>query len=160
MLWRCALVTLGCDPLLFARPLHTLAEKAPSLQIEYDASLTGLGIILSELSDTGEAQLICAVKLPIPFDLGADSGYQNSAEFMAIVVGLSCLASLGYSGRGVKLIGDNTSSLMGLDRTSPGGPQPPCCHLFYGLGRNTRLDHCLHRTRCRSSKHSVRLTLS
>ena len=111
MLWRCALVTLGCDPLRFARPLHTLAEKAPSLQIEYDASLTGLGMILSELSDTGETRLICAVKLPIPFDLGANSGYQNSVEFMAIVVGLACLAALGYSGRGVKLIGDNTSSL-------------------------------------------------
>jgi len=40
MLWRCALVTLGCDPLRFACPLHTLAEKPPSLQIEYDASLT------------------------------------------------------------------------------------------------------------------------
>jgi hypothetical protein len=111
MLWRCALVTLGCDPLRFACPLHTLAEKPPSLQIEYDASLTGIGIILSELSATGETQLIGAVKLPIPVDLGGDSGYQNSAEFMAIEVGLACLISLGYSGRGVKLIGDNTLSL-------------------------------------------------
>jgi hypothetical protein len=126
MLWRCALVTLGCDPLRFARPLHTLAEKPPSLQIEYDASLTGIGIILSELSATGEPQLMCAVKLPIPIDLGGDSGYQNSAEFMAVVVGLACLASLGYSGRGVKLIGDNTSSLAwaSTERFRAGNSRP------------------------------------
>ena len=126
MLWRCALVTLGCDPLRFARPLHTLAEKPPSLQIEYDASLTGIGIILSELSATGETQLIGAVKLPIPVDLGGDSGYQNSAEFMAVVVGLACLASLGYSGRGVKLIGDNTSSLAwaSTERFRAGNSRP------------------------------------
>ena len=70
MMWRCALVTLGCDQSRFARPLHTLALREPSLLIEYDASLTGLGIVLSELSPTGETTLLRAIKLELPFRPG------------------------------------------------------------------------------------------
>ena len=134
MMWRCALVTLGCAPLRFARPLHTLAEREPSILLEYDASLTGIGILLSELSPTGETKLIRAIKLPIPFPLGDDSSFQNTVEFMAVVVGLACLCALGYSGVGVKLAGDNTSSLAwAATERFRAGRSRPAAILFMAL---------------------------
>ena len=162
MLWRCALVTLGCDPLRFARPLHTLAEKAPSLQIEYDASLKGLGILLSELSDTGDTRLLYAVKLPLPFDLDGDSSYQK--QFRGIHCDCSRFGLFGgprlqrprcQTNRRQHLVTD-----MGFDGTISGGQQPPRRNLLYGFDRDARFDHFNHRTRCRRSEHSVRLTFS
>ena len=51
------------------------------------------------------------MKLALPFDLGEDSSFQNTVEFIADVVGIAGFCALGYTGRGIKLIGDNTSSL-------------------------------------------------
>ena len=56
-------------------------------------------------------ELIAAVKIPLPFNLNEDSSYQNTTEFMAVVMGLGCLASLGFHGAGVRVKGDNRSSL-------------------------------------------------
>jgi hypothetical protein len=41
----------------------------------------------------------------------SNSGKQNTCEFIAVIAGLACLASLGINGVGVKIIGDNQSSL-------------------------------------------------
>ena len=45
------------------------------------------------------------------FGLEGESGNQNTCEFIAVVAGLATLAAHGARGAGVKLIGDNTSSL-------------------------------------------------
>jgi hypothetical protein len=52
-----------------------------------------------------------AVKIPLPFMLGNDPSYQNTAEFIAVVMGLGCLAALGINNAAVHILGDNVSSL-------------------------------------------------
>jgi hypothetical protein len=47
----------------------------------------------------------------LPFDLGIDSGFQNAAEFIAVVMGIGCLAAMGITDTRVRIIGDNISSL-------------------------------------------------
>ena len=134
-MWRGAMITLGLDPSQAARPIHTVAPRAPGLVLEYDASLTGIGILLREFNPQGEPVLIRAIKLPIPFDLATGgSGNQNTAEFTAIVTGLACLVSLGYSNQGILLKGDNTSSLAwsAAERFQQ-GPSRPAAMLFMAL---------------------------
>ena len=109
-LWRAALVSLELNKEAFSRPITSLGHRAAEFQIEYDASLTGLGMVISDLR--GELPVVMkAVKITLPFDLEDDPGYQNTVEFMAVVVGLGCLAVLGISNAGIHIIGDNVSSL-------------------------------------------------
>jgi hypothetical protein len=117
-MWLSSLAMLEFGGSSFRRPIHTLARRGPDYLIEYDASLHGLGLVLSKIDVDGALQgvervpeLIAAVKIPLPFNLNEDSSYQNTTEFMAVVMGLGCLASLGFHGAGVRVKGDNRSSL-------------------------------------------------
>ena len=55
-------------------------------------------------------------------------------EFTAVVVGIAGLCALGYSGRGIKLIGDNTSSLAwAATERFRAGRSRPAAILFMAL---------------------------
>ena len=111
-IWRASLLSLQLAPGEFSRPLHTLGHRAATYLIEYDACLTGLGLIVSSISDTQACKIICGAKFSVAdFCLEHQSRHQNVCEFIAVVAGLAVLAALGISGAGVRIIGDNTSSL-------------------------------------------------
>ena len=55
--------------------------------------------------------MVAVVGYGFVFDLGTDSGFQNSVEFIAIVAAVMLLTSLGFRGWSVLIQGDNTSSL-------------------------------------------------
>ena len=110
--WRGTLLSLQLDPAVFSRPIHTLGTRHAEYLIEYDACLSGVGLILSALDSMDRRSLICAAKLSLlDFHFGEDSSYQNVSEFIAVVSGLAMLAGLGIHGAGIRIIGDNTSSL-------------------------------------------------
>jgi len=132
-LWIMFLVLMELEPFKFTRPILSFRADRPSLHINLDASLTGLGMIISRVhrspqksSDTGALdpdqasiqtsdvlQVIAVVGYRLPFasDLELDSSYQNSNEFIAIVVALLLLMSLGYRGVHVAIQGDSTTAL-------------------------------------------------
>ena len=111
--WRGALLALKLHPTEFERPIHTLGTRIPSYLIEYDASLEGIGLVLSTIDPAGTRTLLYAAQLSLSsFDAAGDPGKQNTCEFAAVVAGLACLAALGVRGAGVKIIGDNQSSLQ------------------------------------------------
>ena len=131
-LWRACLIALECDHDGLARPIRSLAPRVADYTIEYDASLSGLGIILSSTPADGSAsRLLKVIKVDLPFDLGDDSGYQNTVEFMAVVVGMAGLAAIGVQHAGVCIIGDNTTSLAWgkseLYRSYLGRRSAMCC---------------------------------
>ena len=112
-IWRGALLALRLNPSEFERPIHTLGTRAPSYLIEYDASLEGIGLVLSALDGQGDRLLIRAAQMSlVSFGASGDPGKQNTCEFAAVVAGMACLASLGIRGAGIKIIGDNQSSLQ------------------------------------------------
>ena len=111
--WRATLLALHLDPDNFERPMHTLGQRTPTYLIEYDASLSGIGLILSALDEHKTRRLICAAQISIAdFGFAGDPGKQNTCEFIAVIAGMACLGALGISGVGVKIIGDNESSLQ------------------------------------------------
>jgi hypothetical protein len=52
--------------------------------------------------------------MPLPFPETNDSSFQNTVEFLAIVLGVLLAVYLGFRHRGVELLGDSRSSLQWL----------------------------------------------
>ena len=60
---------------------------------------------------TGQWELWAVTAIRLPFQLGQDSSFQNTAEFMVVVMDIVTLARRGVVGAPIALLGDNTSSL-------------------------------------------------
>mgnify|MGYP000025132167 CR=1 FL=1 len=110
-MWRVFLVVMEIDFMGgYRRSFESFRLRESSFLIEYDASLKGLGVVLFKLED--EVEVIWkVVATSLPFELEEDSSYQNTVEFISVVLAMACLASLGVSNASVKLRGDNVSSL-------------------------------------------------
>jgi hypothetical protein len=75
--------------------------------LQYDASLTGAGIVISDIS----GNVIGAGSFIFPFGLKSDSSYQNTCEFIAVVVGVMSVWRLGLYNTSIRLKGDSATSL-------------------------------------------------
>jgi hypothetical protein len=109
-MWRsflCLLVTNGGD---FQRPISSFSTDAPSIVLEYDASLTGIGVIIFNVVEGAEVEWF-VIQEVFPFDLGGDSGFQNSVEFIAITIGVTALAARGVRNVNIHVRGDSKASL-------------------------------------------------
>ena len=122
-LWQIFLIATKLDPIRYARCIRTFAERGvPGLWLSYDASLEGLGFVVrtgepqSITGDPGRVGVVLAVSFDTPYQLNGDAGYQNTMEFIAIVMGLFCIRNLLRQNVNVQLIGDNTSSLHWCDK--------------------------------------------
>ena len=123
-LWLVFLLVMELEPTKFNRPLASFREVMPEHTLNQDASLTGVGLIVSrfthhgavarepqEVLDPGDGRVAAASGYQLPYDLRGDSSYQNAVEFISIVVGLCLMASLGLYGGGVLVQGDSTTGL-------------------------------------------------
>lgn len=109
-IWRVFLILIALHPEVYARPIMSFKTFDSTIRIEYDASLTGLGIIISVRNEDAWRTLK-VLSLMVPYQFNGDSSFQNTMEFMAVTLSLCVLRSLGYRDIGVDLIGDNMSSL-------------------------------------------------
>jgi hypothetical protein len=120
LMWRAYLVQLFWDPSRFARPMESFRPRLAQLQIEYDASLTGFGFLISNRNaETGSWQHLCHWGGPLPFGerLGLNkSGHQNACELAAVLAALAVLRQLNLRDFSLEVKGDNTSSLSWLTK--------------------------------------------
>ena len=79
---------------------------------EFDASLTGIGLRIFEIDNEGEEVLIIVSGFETGFLLGGQAKYQNTMEFLAVVMGIGLLVNEGVTGTGLRLRGDSTTSLV------------------------------------------------
>jgi hypothetical protein len=154
---------LELQPQEFSRPLLSLVWRPITYVIEYDASLTGIGHVLSKLeADEVTKSLLKVVKVALPFYLGDDSGFQNSVEFIAVVLGVGCLGTEGVRGASIRVVGDNTSSLAWSVKSSfRDGPSRSAAMCLVSLGDSLGIEICpdsgmlsamvCQGTRCRQS---------
>lgn len=116
--WRAMFVMMRWDRRTFTRTFDSFRFARPSYLIQFDASLTGAGAILSRLNRTDSSTTAMGVlRAVFPFRLDS-SAYQNSAEFIAIVYGLIALVRCGVSNCSIHLIGDSVSALSWADKES------------------------------------------
>lgn len=105
-MWRIALCLLNLEETTYARSLSSFRTCKSDTTIKYDASLTGIGIIVS-IRD----RLSVAGKFDFSFQLHTQSKYQNSVEFIAVVAAVLYLVQQKMRGCRLRLIGDSKSSL-------------------------------------------------
>jgi len=110
--WRAALICLDLNESTFAAPFKSFRLSSPTYEVNYDSCLTGTGFVIREYSEVaGTGNLITIGQFPFGFDCHADSGYQNTSEFLAIVAAITALTQLGISNVTLHLVGDSITSL-------------------------------------------------
>lgn len=108
-LWRCASLLLYLFPTEMAVPLHHMAPQRHdwSLRIWSDAGPQKLGVRIDEGRDDA---WIAFSSYHLPFD-ATDPSYQNTREYMGLLLGLLMIATLGYRDTNILWKGDNISAL-------------------------------------------------
>jgi hypothetical protein len=112
-LWRAMLCMGVFAPDFFCRALHTYAYPPSQYVVQFDASLQGIGVLWwRRTGDGGEVLLGGASMSLVRLGFEDDSRYQNTAEYIAVVVGLAGLtAFFGASDEAVVLKGDSVTAL-------------------------------------------------
>lgn len=114
--WRAFLMMTWTDPGKYTRTIESFRERAPSIVMEYDACLMGIACGISKLETNGEKTLLAYTAIEPPFECKDDSSYQNTCEYMAILVGLHLAFSLGLRNFTYNLIGDSVTSLTWITK--------------------------------------------
>jgi hypothetical protein len=95
----------------FVRNIDSFLPRFPEITLQFDASLFGVGLILSGVSASGVSRNY-ALSLAFPFELGGDSAFQNVSEFLAVLAGVFLAAVLfGVRGKSITLLGDSVTAL-------------------------------------------------
>lgn len=116
LIWRAALVLLHLYEKEYSLPLEFFRVLILTYEVEYDASLKGLGFLLFILRDGVRERLIGCGEVVFPFDCKNESDYQNTCEFIGVLLGLLSLAQMGIRNVSLRLCGDSKTSLTwGLD---------------------------------------------
>ena len=110
-LWRATLFLLDYDENQFSRTFESFDEHPCVYIVEFDASLSGVGILWYKRLHNRE---VCfggdAVDLPC-LSFYSDSSNQNVAEFMGALLGIIGLVKLGVRNVDVELRGDSVTAL-------------------------------------------------
>ena len=84
------------NPPSFARPFQSFRSRSSPHTIEYDASLTGMGVLVWQGRLVGRPRVLLGFAvLPSPFTATTDSSFQNTYEYLAILLGLLLSKTLG-----------------------------------------------------------------
>ena len=125
LLWRALLCAIAVDEDSFARPLRSFAARTEEYVIRFDASLSGVGILLgipARDSSEQEPQWVGGISVSLlGMEFGTDSSNQNCLEFIGATLSLVVLRCLGLSGRPVRLEGDSISALTWAEKGTARG---------------------------------------
>ena len=124
-----------------------LSPTSPTYTIEYDASLTGVGVIISQRDQDGRECDWKVLQYVFSFDLKGESRYQNTVEFIALVMGLAGLVTLGVNNVSVLCRGDNQSSLswgMRENFKSQLGRRAALVLTTFGIHSNIQIAEVIH----------------
>ena len=110
----CFRVLLGLtaiNSVCFARPIESYQSIEQDITIEFDASLTGVGLLYYKRSSTREILLGGGAVDISMLNFKSNPAYQNTAEFIAAILGIRGLRQLGISIRNISLRGDSITAL-------------------------------------------------
>ena len=110
-LWRTMLVLVRFDEARYSRPMQSFVKTMPEYIIEFDASLSGVGILWYKRVNGAEVCLGGSAVSLRGLSFEGDSSYQNLCEFIDAMLGLIGLSKLGIRGVDVTMRGDSISAL-------------------------------------------------
>jgi hypothetical protein len=118
-MFRNMFAVLGLRPLQFARPLSSFVKHPHRWVCEFDASLSGIGIMWFQVDSQGRevAEAYTSVDIT-PLHFGDDASFQNTDEYIASLLCVRGLAALGGSDQPVLFRGDSVSALTWIEKGS------------------------------------------
>jgi hypothetical protein len=108
MMWRAFVLLLIAQPNRLSRTMESFRPQSADYCIKYDASLTGLGVGIYNLTNS---ELITYAAMALPFEVTNESKRQNTMELIAIVLGLLLAWRASLHHFTYNLHGDSISSL-------------------------------------------------
>lgn len=119
--WRAMLCLVRHRETEFTRAISSFAPKTPIITAEFDASLSGAGLIwYVRTGGTEVARGVGAVSL-LFLGFGDDSSYQNLAEFIGAILAVIGQVALGHAGSSLALRGDSVTALTWAITERPRG---------------------------------------
>jgi hypothetical protein len=111
-MWRATLALVELNEAQFSRPLDSFRPQVVKYIVEFDASLTGIGLLWYRRDkDNNEISLGAAAVDLQWLKFGADSSFQNVAEYIGGLIGLVGLIKLGINNVAVEFRGDSLTAL-------------------------------------------------
>ena len=103
LLWRAFLLSLSVNPASFARPFRSFRARTATHTIECWA---GMGVLGWQGGLVGPPRILLGYAvLPSPFMATTGSSYQNTYEYLAILLGLLLSKSLGVCSLCLGIVG-------------------------------------------------------
>jgi hypothetical protein len=136
LMWRCCLCLIEFgSPDKFCRSIDSYLLRPPTILVEFDGSLTGIGVLIYKLHPSGGEELWKVSRYVFPFHLDGDSSFQNTCEFMGLLLAVGCLVSLGIRSISVKARGDSTTALKWIvTERFKSGPSRNAAMCYIALG--------------------------
>jgi hypothetical protein len=113
--WRAFLLLSHFNPDTLQRPIASFADRPPTLQFRYDASLLTLAVGVYLCEHQGIPTLVAYTVINVPFPTN-EVKKQNTFEFLAVLLGVLLCRTLGIQHRSCHLFGDSISSLDWAER--------------------------------------------
>jgi len=110
-MWRAFLCLIVFDEKRYTRSIASFRKQPATFIIEYDASLTGLGVIVHPMQDGIKGQIKVWSSIQFPFDTLKNSSFQNTCEYLAVVAGMLLLYAEGIHDFVYDVTGDSVASL-------------------------------------------------
>jgi hypothetical protein len=119
--WRAMLCLVRYRETEFTRTIESFAHSTPVSIVEFDASLSGAGLIWSARRDGAEVVLgVSAVDLT-RLEFGIDSSFQNLSEYIGAILAVLGQVMMGMSGSSIALRGDSVTALTWAITERPRG---------------------------------------
>ena len=119
--WQAMLCLVRYQESRFTRTLESFAPSIPATVAEFDASLTGAGMIWYHRENGAEvARGVSAIDITF-LEFGTDSSFQNLSEFIGAILCVLGHVALGCSGRSIALRGDSVTALTWAITERPRG---------------------------------------
>ena len=133
-LFRCLFVNLALQGSRFSRPFDSFDNRPATWVCEYDASLSGIGIMWFRLSSDGSESLVAYSSVDITsLGFGSDASYQNTAEYIASLLCAHGMNLLGVGHEPVLHRGDSKTALAWVQRGTARSDAAVHAGLLWGL---------------------------
>jgi hypothetical protein len=142
LMWRCCLTLIEFgSPAIFHRSLESYLPREPRVLIEFDASLKGIGLMIFRIDDQRQETLWKVAKFMFPFHLDGDSSFQNTCEFMGLLLAVGCLIHLGVRSSSIIARGDSITALRWIvAERFKSGPSRNAAMCYIALGMKFDID--------------------
>jgi hypothetical protein len=143
-LWRCCLCMMELrGPERYSRSMSSFMPSTPDYVVEFDGSLTGVGLKIYKVNRDGEVVLWKVAGYNFPFDIpgGSEfeyaSSYQNTCELIGPVLAMGILARFGLRQLSLKAVGDSKAALKWVtSERFRRGPSRNAAMCYTSLGMN------------------------